>query len=178
MARNKDDIEKRKRKEFPDFVTLEVMDDRSAWSIQVLRMEAWCRERVGVGCFTKQGRMGAERASLEFRFRSPDIAAEFQCVFGGTVGADEAKAPRTKRSIPRDLPAVEETLRLEDERSSSRETVRVAKRKSPRRKEVSAQAEPLAQENTTRDVKTDETINDGRPAPVGSPSDPCLPAAP
>lgn len=140
MARNKDDIEKRKRKEFPQFVALEVMDDRAAWSIQVLRMEAWCRERVGVSCYAKQGRMGAERASLEFRFRSPDIAAKFQAAFGGTMGPQETKAPRPKPSVPRDLPAVEETLRFEDEHSSSREPVRVAKRKSPRRTEASASA--------------------------------------
>lgn len=93
----KDELEKRKRKDFPRFVAIDVMDDRAAWAGRVLEMERFCREKVGVNGYAKQGRMGAERASLEFRFKSAEAAAEFQATFGGQLGAEQTKAPQRKK---------------------------------------------------------------------------------
>jgi hypothetical protein len=133
MARNKDDIEKRKRKDYPHYCAREVVDDRAAWSSEVIRMEAWCRERVGVGGYAKQGRMGSERASLEFRFKTAEIATEFQVTFGGELGAEETEVPGRKPRAPRDLPALAETPRLEDVGEQAAEPRRTADRKGERR---------------------------------------------
>lgn len=102
---SKDELERRKRKDFPHVVTTEVMDDRAAWSVEIIRREHWCRERVGAGGYAKQGRMGIERPSLEFRFKSADVAADFQSTFGGEIGAEGAKAASRKTPPPsNDIP--------------------------------------------------------------------------
>ena len=88
--RGKDERMRRKCRDFPHFCTVDVLDDWSAWNGRLLEMEAWCRQRAGVDGFAKQGRMGAERNSLEFRFKAPDAAAEFQAAFGGQLGGPEA----------------------------------------------------------------------------------------
>ena len=87
--RNKDDLMRRKCRDFPHFCAVDVLDDWAAWNGRLLEMEAWCRQRVGPTGFAKQGRMGAERNSLEFRFKGPDIATEFQIAFGGKLGEPE-----------------------------------------------------------------------------------------
>jgi hypothetical protein len=95
--RGKDEQMRRKCRDFPHFCAVEVFDDWAAWNGRLLEMEAWCRQRVGADGFAKQGRMGAERNSMEYRFKTPEIAAEFQAAFGGKLGGPEidmaARAP-------------------------------------------------------------------------------------
>lgn len=86
----RDDLVKRKRRNFPHFCALDVLDDQAAWGRRLLEMEYWCRQRVGPDGFAKNGRLGAERPLLEYRFKAPEIALEFQATFGGKLGAEEA----------------------------------------------------------------------------------------
>lgn len=86
---NKDDLVRRKCRNYPHFCAEEVPDDWADWNRRLLEMDVWCRQRVGPDGFAKQGRMGAVRNSLEYRFKSPDIAVEFQSAFGGKVSVTE-----------------------------------------------------------------------------------------
>ena len=87
--RSKDELIRRKCRDFPHFCAVDVLDDWTDWSRRLIEMEGWCRQRVGAVGFAKQGRMGAERNSLEFRFKAPEVAAEFQTAFGGRLGMTE-----------------------------------------------------------------------------------------
>ena len=87
--RRRDELAKRKRLNFPHFCAVDVPDDRAAWSRRSLEMESWCRQRVGADGFAKQGRMGHERDFLEYRFKAPEVAAVFQAMFGGKLGAEQ-----------------------------------------------------------------------------------------
>ena len=82
----KDDLIRRKCLHFPHFCAIEVSDDWAGLSRRQIEMEVWCRQRAGAGGFAKQGRMGAERNSLEYRFKTSEIATEFHAVFGGELG--------------------------------------------------------------------------------------------
>ncbi|HTR78672.1 MAG TPA: hypothetical protein VMH39_11190 [Gemmatimonadaceae bacterium] len=86
--RGRDDRMRRKCRDFPHFCAVEVSDDWAARNGRLLEMEAWSRQRVGSDGFAKQGRMGADRNSVEFRFKAPDVATEFHAVFGGELGPE------------------------------------------------------------------------------------------
>ncbi len=87
--RGKDEQMRRKCRDFPHFCAVEVFADWAAWNGRLLEMEAWCRQRVGPTEFAKQGRMGAERNAMEYRFKTPEMAVEFQAAFGGKLGGPE-----------------------------------------------------------------------------------------
>ena len=87
--RRRDDLAKRKRRDFPHFCAVDVPDDRADWTRRLLEMEYWCRERVGAAGFAKYGRLGAERPLLEYRFKAQEVAAEFHGTFGGKLGAED-----------------------------------------------------------------------------------------
>lgn len=84
--RSKDETMRRKCRSFPHFCAIDVPEDWTDWHRRQIEMEAWCRQHVGADGFATQGRMGAERNSLEYRFKTPEAAGEFQAVFGGRVG--------------------------------------------------------------------------------------------
>jgi hypothetical protein len=88
-VRNKDELIRRKCRDFPHFCAVDVLDDWTDWRRHQIEMETWCRQRVGADGFAKQGRMGAERNSMEYRFKTPEIATEFQAAFGGKLGGPE-----------------------------------------------------------------------------------------
>ncbi len=95
--RARDDVAKRKHLDFPHFCAVEVpLAGDQTWGRRSLEMEIWCRQRVGATEFAKQGRMGSERDRLEYRFKSPEIATEFQAAFGGAIGPP--MPPRAKIS--------------------------------------------------------------------------------
>jgi len=88
--RSRNGYMRRKCRTYQHFCSVDVLEDWAAWRQRQLEMELWCRERVGADGFAKQGRMGAERNSLEFRFKAPEIADQFQSTFGGRVGAEQS----------------------------------------------------------------------------------------